>query len=193
MSAPYKPGGMRRFRLARARGGPRTCVAQGVVFWDGTVVLRWLGNDASTITFTSLATMETVHVHDETWIRWEDFCCFVCGTECGPAVGPGWCSACGATWDEPASMPEPAPSARSWRAKTTTAEPELEAENLRRRGRITDLEGEIAIFQTVNAELEEENAHFRAAAAELEDDPTAEIDEADRQAGRRRAARKRTR
>ena len=103
----YKPGGMRRFRLDRERGGPRQCVAQGVVFGDGTTILRWLGATPSTATYTSLATMEAIHLHDGTTVRWEDHCCFTCGASAGPSDGPGWCSCCGSTWDTPADMIEP--------------------------------------------------------------------------------------
>lgn len=101
---------MRRFRMDR----DRDCVAQAVLFSDGTVVLHWLGKVASTAVYPSLAAFKAVHVegHDGTRLRWEDKCCFACGTPEHHA-GVGWCSACGATWDGEGND-EPDPSQGRW-------------------------------------------------------------------------------
>lgn len=39
-------------------------VAEGVVFTDGTVVLRWRGQHASTVVWSSLDSVLAVHGHD---------------------------------------------------------------------------------------------------------------------------------
>jgi hypothetical protein len=38
-------------------------VAEGVQFHDGTVVIRWFGDDASTVVWPDIASAEKVHGH----------------------------------------------------------------------------------------------------------------------------------
>ena len=98
-------GGIRRFRLHRhtdPTGISGTgCVAQGVVFSDGIVALRWLGDTPSTIIHHGIGYVEEIHCHaGQTVIQWEDPICFRCGaclaqfeivakhcTECGAGQG----------------------------------------------------------------------------------------------------------
>lgn len=48
-------------------------IAEGVVFNDGTVVLRWGGPHASTVIWPSLGDAMAVHGHDgRTYPRWLD-------------------------------------------------------------------------------------------------------------------------
>lgn len=102
---PYKPGGMRRFRLDESRSNGWFCTAQGVVFGDGTVALRTLApSDARTIYYGNISELTALGA---TRIRWEDKCCFVCGVVCDHPEGTGWCLSCGASWAEPSDMPEP--------------------------------------------------------------------------------------
>lgn len=75
---------MRRFRLDRhedASGVSGTgCVAQGVVFEDGTAVLRWLTKHRSTAFYASLEELEAIHLHGgSSSLRFEDPICFACG------------------------------------------------------------------------------------------------------------------
>ncbi len=68
---------MRRFLLARdvdVSGVSGTgVVAQGVVFDDGTAVVRWLGERRSTVVWSSIADVEVIHGHGgATRIEWVD-------------------------------------------------------------------------------------------------------------------------
>jgi hypothetical protein len=48
------------------------CVAEGVVFTDGSVVLRWRSATASTVVYGTLADVQAVHGHQgDTEIVWE--------------------------------------------------------------------------------------------------------------------------
>ena len=96
--------GMRRFRLDRLEdptGVSGTgCVAQGVQFSDGAVVVRWLSGDHHTTTIhADIESVEHIHLHaGRTKIRWQDPICWRCGADLGtPGVDFG-CAACGATW-----------------------------------------------------------------------------------------------
>lgn len=121
MTEPAKKlryGGMRRFildRLEDPTGVSGTgCVAQGCVFSDGTTVVRWLGASATTTVHDSVESVETIHLHGgRTKFRWEDPICFQCGCENSDSRGR-WCSACGATTDEPFMETRPNPSLGSW-------------------------------------------------------------------------------
>lgn len=59
---------MRRFVLRRdedVTGVSGTgVVAEGVEFSDGTAVIRWLGQNRSTVVWPDVATAEAVHGHD---------------------------------------------------------------------------------------------------------------------------------
>lgn len=68
---------MRRFELVRTEdvsGVSGTgAVAEGVVFSDGTVVLRWRGEFASTIVHRDLEALLAVHGHQgRTQVHWLD-------------------------------------------------------------------------------------------------------------------------
>lgn len=68
---------MRRFHLHRLEDesgkSGKGIVAEGVVFTDGTVVLRWLTTTPATTIFRSQQEMEKVHGHDgKTQIIWKD-------------------------------------------------------------------------------------------------------------------------
>jgi hypothetical protein len=58
---------MRRFRLIRDVDESGVSgighVADGVRFLDGTTVVRWLGNRASTVVWDSIADVEAIHGH----------------------------------------------------------------------------------------------------------------------------------
>jgi len=97
-----KYGGMRRFRLDRiedATGVSGTgCVAQGIVFSDGTVTMRWMTELRSTAFYSSIEDVEAIHLHGgKSVLRWEDPICFACGIT---LVSPGaeFCDTCGASW-----------------------------------------------------------------------------------------------
>lgn len=108
---PVRYGGMRRFRLDRQQdvtGVSGTgCVAQGVVFSDGTVVMRWLTEHRSTAVYADVSDLEVIHLHHgATVIRWQDPICFFCGGAliddeeiqhhcfgCGAGQGPSLCYA----------------------------------------------------------------------------------------------------
>lgn len=93
---------MRRFRMDRtedATGVSGTgCVAQGVVFDDGTVVLRWLTKFRSTAVYATLEEAEAIHLHGGASVfRFEDPCCFACGAHLmASEIKLGNCLACGA-------------------------------------------------------------------------------------------------
>lgn len=98
--ARTKYGGMRRFRIDRREdptGVSGTgCVAQGIVFSDGTTVVRWLGNWPTTTLHPSIESVEHIHLHEgRSTLRWEDPICSRCGTEIDRLHGV-WCDACGA-------------------------------------------------------------------------------------------------
>lgn len=68
---------MRRFELHRdhdVSGISGTgVVAQGVVFDDGTAVVRWLGQRRSTVVWSSIEDVEAIHGHGgATRIEWVD-------------------------------------------------------------------------------------------------------------------------
>lgn len=91
---------MRRFYLDRHRdvtGVSGTgCVAQGVMFSDGTCVLRWFGKNPTTTIHQSLESVHEIHLHGgASSIRWRDKCCFACGADHDQQDLPH-CSACGA-------------------------------------------------------------------------------------------------
>lgn len=93
---------MRRFRLDRHKdetGVSGTgCVAQGVIFYDGTVALRWLTEHKSTALYASLAELEAIHLHGgASSLRFEDPICFACGVTLTHDEWNGkHCLACGA-------------------------------------------------------------------------------------------------
>lgn len=103
-------GGMRRFRIDRetdVTGVSGTgCVAQGVVFSDGTTVVRWMsGATPTTTAHASIESVEAIHLHGGlSKLRWEDPICFACGSEIDRHNFGGcqWCSECGATGDKEA-------------------------------------------------------------------------------------------
>jgi hypothetical protein len=117
-------GGIRRFRLDRQEdptGVSGTgCVAQGVVFSDGTTVVRWMGDHPTTTTHPSIESVEHIHCHEgRTKIRWQDAICFQCGatTLSDDAVG---CDQCGACWSGlPFMETRPDPSLASWKPALT--------------------------------------------------------------------------
>lgn len=61
---------MSRFYLVR----DGTDVAEGVMFADGSIALRWISNHASTNVYKSLHDVKAIHVvdHPGTSIRWKD-------------------------------------------------------------------------------------------------------------------------
>lgn len=78
-------------------------VAEGVVFSDGTAVIRWVaGEHRSTVVWPDLASVEAIHGHGgATRIAWIDVACRECGCTdeqaCFPPcwwVEPDLCSAC---------------------------------------------------------------------------------------------------
>lgn len=97
-------GGMRRFRLDRKKDDTGVsgtgCVAQGVVFSDGTTVLRWLSDkNVTTVVHDSIYSVEEIHCHDgNTEIRWEDPICFNCWVTT-IRFDSTECDQCGATWE----------------------------------------------------------------------------------------------
>lgn len=129
----YNPGGMRRFRIdvAEVPGGWITqivthhidgeqvqkeerayfgiCIAQGCIFSEGYTVVRTLGGDARTETYDTYEEMLAKYPEEDGShrIRWEDMCCFFCGSTIDANFGPGFCSACGVSWDSPVDWPEP--------------------------------------------------------------------------------------
>lgn len=60
-----------RFAMKRHLGPLRT-PARGVLFEDGTVILRWAGETPSTAVYASFAECERVHGHDGTEFIWND-------------------------------------------------------------------------------------------------------------------------
>lgn len=115
---------MRRFYLDRTvdvTGVSGTgCVAQGVVFTDGTVVLRWFGQNATTTIHSSMESVEVIHLHGgASKIRWRDKVCFACGaTEEHPEQA--FCIYCGASG---APVDKKDPSLGSW-VKAITIKPD---------------------------------------------------------------------
>lgn len=68
---------MRRFHLTRTDdvNGVSGCgnVAEGVLFTDGAVVLRWLSATPSTVLYNRLEDMTRVHLHGgRTFVTWVD-------------------------------------------------------------------------------------------------------------------------
>jgi hypothetical protein len=128
----YNPGGMRRFHLNRATTGWQThkytvvgpggketpescrvfhsdCIAQGCVFTKGFTVLRILGDEPRTETFETFEDFNAKYpvADDSHQYRWQDKCCFRCGSDIDRNHGPGFCDQCGASWDTPADWPDP--------------------------------------------------------------------------------------
>lgn len=95
-------GGMRRFRLDRkeditGRSGTG-CVAQGVVFSDGTVVMRWMTERRTMAFYQCLEDLEFIHLHHgDSSLRWEDPICWQCSASLEYHERAGsHCFACGA-------------------------------------------------------------------------------------------------
>jgi hypothetical protein len=68
---------MRRFHLLRLEDesgkSGKGVVAEGVIFTDGTAVLRWMSTTPTTTIFKSQADLEKIHGHDgRTQIIWKD-------------------------------------------------------------------------------------------------------------------------
>jgi hypothetical protein len=68
---------MRRFFLDRMEDETGVSgsglVAEGVVFWDGTVAMRWRTGTSSTAVYDCIEDVETIHGHGgKTVVRWED-------------------------------------------------------------------------------------------------------------------------
>ena len=68
---------MRRFHLHRIEDetgkSGKGIVAEGLVFSDGTVVIRWTTSMPSTSIFQSQADLEKIHGHDgKTQLIWRD-------------------------------------------------------------------------------------------------------------------------
>jgi hypothetical protein len=68
---------MRRFTLVREQDVSGVSgigiVAEGVMFSDGTCVLRWLSANPSTNVYTGIAAIKTIHLHHGlTSLRWVD-------------------------------------------------------------------------------------------------------------------------
>jgi hypothetical protein len=109
---------MRRFFLDRIEdqsGVSGTgCVAQGIIFTDGTAVLRWLTQFKSTALYATMDELVAIHCHGgKSKIRWLDKVCFQCGCTADNNYGPGHCLQCGASWDSPVDGKDP--SLGSWR------------------------------------------------------------------------------
>lgn len=73
----FKRAAMKRFQLVRdedVSGVSGTgLVAEGIEFTDGTAVLRWLTEHASTAVYLSMELVELIHGHEgKTRIRWID-------------------------------------------------------------------------------------------------------------------------
>lgn len=68
---------MRRFHLYRLEDesgkSGKGIVAEGIVFTDGSVVIRWMSTTPTTTLFNARADMEKIHGHDgKTQIIWKD-------------------------------------------------------------------------------------------------------------------------
>ena len=68
---------MRRFHLHRIQDVSGVSgvgiVAEGCVFTDGSVVVRWMGPTPSTVVWDSLGHMEKIHLHNgATKVIWKD-------------------------------------------------------------------------------------------------------------------------
>ncbi len=61
-----------RMRRMKEPAGLPSVVADGVVFRDGVVILRWRGKVASTSYYPTLAGLRAVHEHDGTTFEWVD-------------------------------------------------------------------------------------------------------------------------
>lgn len=75
---------MRRFYLNRKSDPTGVSgtgyVADGVLFDDGVVVIRWRGEHRTTTVHTSLESVKAIHLHvGATEIVWIDPICFACG------------------------------------------------------------------------------------------------------------------
>jgi len=68
---------MKRFNLNRIEDETGTSgvgvIAEGIVFTDGTTVLRWLSAHPSIVVYGSFTDMETIHSHGgKTEVIWRD-------------------------------------------------------------------------------------------------------------------------
>jgi len=68
---------MKRFYLSRRQDQTGVSgdgmVAEGILFSDGTVVLRWLSSTPSTVIYAELGDVNKVHGHDgKTVVVWRD-------------------------------------------------------------------------------------------------------------------------
>ena len=92
---------MRRFRLIRhldETGISGTgCVAQGVLFGEGPVVVRWLGSTQTTTIHDAIESVEAIHCHEgKTTIRWEDPICWQCSAVLEyHEIAGNYCYGCG--------------------------------------------------------------------------------------------------
>lgn len=110
-----------RFSLKRAEAR----VALGVLWPDGSVSLRWLGEFPSAVFFSDYG--HAMHVHhigepgSERWTtaEWMDGVCFACGSPVAEnammAGNGGQCARCSASWSGPPSW-FPEPEKGTWRA-----------------------------------------------------------------------------
>lgn len=75
---------LRRKKMGREDGTPRfLVVAEGVVFCDGSCVVRWLGDTPTTVLHEDIDSVENIHRHDGTTrIQWhaQDPICGTCAS-----------------------------------------------------------------------------------------------------------------
>lgn len=127
--------GVRRFFLDRATdetgiSGTGT-VAQGVVWGDGSVALRWLTRHRSTCVYASMDDVVAIHGHaGKTRVRYEDPICFACGAVLwAEEQSARHCFGCGAgQGNELFFEDKPNPSLGSW-APAITINSKDEAES----------------------------------------------------------------
>lgn len=110
-----------RFELLRRRDAEH--VADGVLWTDGSVSLRWRGAHSSVAFFGDYGDAMRVHHIGEagsdqwTTARWLDGVCWTCGAPAGGALyggNGGQCSACSSSWDGPPSS-RVEPDKGAWR------------------------------------------------------------------------------
>lgn len=68
-------------------------VAEGVRFSDGSAVVRWRGEHATTTAHASLKSVRAVHCHEGTALVWDEPCCLNCKHPMAWHVDEG-CSGC---------------------------------------------------------------------------------------------------
>lgn len=98
----------RRFYIYRDFQGT---VAEGVIFHDGTVTLRWLTKTPSTGIYPSLHHFRAIHQHADTQIRWLDSVCPQCGSDT-EGYTFHHCNQCGAMAGVPLAIKEAARQAK---------------------------------------------------------------------------------